>query len=221
MPKISADELINMVRANPPPSLIAHYVPTVDQCPHCGEHRKDGVNWGGRDWQYRHVDPDIAIKFRTIKGQKTVLLGRKICTDECLEKELTKMVEAENPVALDLLKQYALQNRFENGTAFKVGDNGYRNAGLMFRDDKQKMVIPADSDLNGGYGGVPINFLIGDGDFTPTDWEDDFLSGVVEAYPNMKLIVEMRNYAAAHPEAKKWKLRLIAMSLISDIILQK
>jgi len=203
MPEIDAGELVHIVRANPPPSLIAHYVPTEDKCPHCGEYRKEGMNWGGRGWQHRRVDPNIHIKFRTIAGKKTVLLGKKICTDDCLENELKKMIEEDDPVALDILKQFALQSGFENGTAFKVDTGDTRNRGLMFWDDNIKEIIPADSDLNGGYGGVPINFLIGDGDFTPTDWEDDFLSGIVEAYPNMKLIVEMRNYAAAHPEDKK------------------
>ena len=118
------------------------------------------------------------------------------------------MIEEESPVALDILKQFALQSGFGNGTAFKVDVGDTRNRGLMFWDDNIKEVIPADSDLNGGYGGVPINFLIGDGDFTPTDWEDDFLMGIVEAYPNMKLIVEMRNYAAAHPEDKKMEVTI-------------
>jgi len=203
MPEIDASELVHIVRANPPPSLIAHYVPTEDKCPHCGEYRKEGMNWGGRGWQHRRVDPNIAIKFRTIAGKRTVLLGKKICTDDCLGNELIKMIEKGDPVAEDILKQFALQNKFENGTAFKVDTGDTRNRGLMFWDDNIKEIIPADGDLNGDYGGVPINFLIGDGDFTPTDWEDDFLMGVVECYPNMKLIVEMRNYAAANPEDKQ------------------
>jgi hypothetical protein len=210
MPEIDASELVHIVRANPPPSIIAHYVPTEDKCPHCGENRKSGTNWGvgPRGFQTRTADPNIAIKFRTIAGKKTVLLGKKICTDDCLAKELTEMIEEESPVALDILKQFALQSGFGNGTAFKVDVGDTRNRGLMFWDDNIKEVIPADSDLNGGYGGVPINFLIGDGDFTPTDWEDDFLMGIVEAYPNMKLIVEMRNYAAAHPEDKKMEVTI-------------
>lgn len=206
MPEIDVSELVAIVRANPPPELIKYYDPTKDQCPHCGENRKSGTNWGvgPRGFIHRTVDdPNIAIKFRTIAGKKTVLLGKKICTDDCLGKELIKMIEKGDPLAEDLLKQFALENEFANGTAFKVDTGDTRNRGLMFWDDNIKEIIPADSDLNGGYGGVPINFLIGDGDFTPTDWEDDFLMGVVECYPNMKLIVEMRNYAAANPEDKQ------------------
>jgi len=208
MPEISMRELVHYVRANPPPELIKYYDPTKDKCPHCGEDRKEGMNWGGRGWQHRRVDPNIHIKFRTIEGKRTVLLGKKICNDECLEKQLSKMIEEESPALLAIAKQVVLANGFANGTAFKFGDDGYRNNGLMFWDDINKEIVSADSDLNGGYGGVPINFLIGDGDFTPTDWEDDFLEGIVEAYPNMKLIVEMRNYAAANPEDTKMEVTI-------------
>jgi hypothetical protein len=208
MPEISTSRLVYIVRANPPAALLEYYVPTVDKCPHCGEHRKEGVNFTGRGYEVRHVDPDIAIKFRTIAGKKTVLLGRKICTDECLEKELTKMVERLTPLAVDVLTNFALTSGYDNGTAFKLDTEGYRNQGLMFWDNKQRKIIPSDGDLNGGYGGVPINFPVGDGDFTPDMWSDDFLEGVVCAYPNMNLIVEMKNYAAANPEAKRMSLTI-------------
>ena len=205
MPEISIDTLVDIVRANPPPSLTAHYVPTVDRCPHCGEHRKDGVNGY---YEIRTVDPQIHIKFRTIAGKRTVLLGKKICTDICLKKELKKMIEKESPVALDILTKIAITEGYTHGTAFKVDTGDTRNRGLMFWDDKQKKTIPADSDLNGGYGGVPINFPVGDGDFSPDKWDYDFSAGVVCAYPNMNLIVEMKNYAAAHPEDKKMEVTI-------------
>jgi hypothetical protein len=95
MSEFDVGQLVHMVRAileeaiekktNPPPvvsALIEYYVPTVDVCPHCGAHRKEGVDWGGRGWQHRNPDPLIKVYWRTIKGKSTVLLGRKICTDK-------------------------------------------------------------------------------------------------------------------------------------------
>jgi hypothetical protein len=46
-----------------------------------GEERKSRFNHGS----YRMVkaDPNIEIKFRTRNGKKVVLLGEKVCTDDC------------------------------------------------------------------------------------------------------------------------------------------
>ncbi len=185
-------DLVKLVRENPAPELIQHYVPQSDECPHCGEHRRPGFN----HVKYRpiKVNDNMQIKFRRVEGKTVVLLGKKICTDKCLEKELTKMIEKDSPEILAVVKKIAVDSDFDNGTAFKLGD-GYRNSTVVFWDKKNQKVIPADSDLNGGYGGVPINFLIGDGDFTPSEWEDDLLGGVVESYPNMRLILEMKTKA--------------------------
>lgn len=201
-------DLVEFVRKNPPPELIKYYDPTKDQCPHCKTNRKSGTNYAGpRGYQIRQADPNIEIKFRTIAGKKTVFLGKKICTYECLKKELSDMSDNDYSLWMSIVKQFALEEKLEHGTAFKF-DEGYRNQGLKFWDDKKKEVVPADGDLNGGYGGVPINFPVGDGDFNPDTWERDFDAGFVESYPNARLIVEIRNYADAHPEAKKMIIKI-------------
>jgi hypothetical protein len=193
MPELNIQDLIEAARAAPPPELIEYYVPQRDDCPHCGAHRKDGFN--RKTYKSYHAENNMKIKFRKVDGKTVVFLGKKICEDSCLEKQFRKMITEESPVFLALAKQIAIDSGFANGTAFKFLDE-YRNEGLLFWDEKKQQVIPADSDLNGGYGAVPINFLMGDGDFTPSEWSDDFLMGVVAGYPNMRLIVEMKKRAS-------------------------
>jgi hypothetical protein len=187
-------EVADYVRENPHPDLIKFYNPLVNKCPHCGESR-NGNN------------ANMKIQWSRVNGKSVPKLPKKICTDECLDKELKHFIQGHDPIIESIAKQYALSQKFPHGTMFNFGGNirNYHDT-LFIWDDKLQKVVRLDMNLefgrekeNGEYreyrsGGIPINFLVGNGDFNPNTWRTYFKNGT-PCYPNMDLIKQMRDAA--------------------------
>jgi len=167
-------DILRIVRANPPESLLETYGPTLKACPECGEPRK---------------------------GAK---LPKRICSDTCLKEVLNPMVEdgGDEELRVDIAAYYAMENKLGNGTTLRlIYADGYRNNGLLFWDAQNQKIVHPFTEID-DYGSVPPIFPVGDGYFNPTDWLQEVEHNNV-VFPASNLIREMKAFAAEHPAEKK------------------
>uniref|UniRef100_A0A6C0DRK9 Uncharacterized protein n=1 Tax=viral metagenome TaxID=1070528 RepID=A0A6C0DRK9_9ZZZZ len=186
---LSSYELYDLVSKQRPEALVRRMDPTKDTCPHCGEKRK--IKWTNP------VGPN---------GKKhpkpTFPEGKPMCS--CEETQIKEMIDEGELDLKEFLRPLAIEKNLPNGEALHIDIDGHRDRNLIgFWHVKTQQFIEPDSNLAGGEGAVPFDFLVGDGDFDPDFWDGAFDMGYTSAYPNLKLILEMKQYFEANPEKTK------------------
>ncbi len=111
--------------------------------------------------------------------------------------ELKDVISEDSAFSKLLFKKVALTRGLGHGETLKPDWEGYRNSGLVFWDNKKKEIVYPYTFVD-DYGSVPPRFVVGNGDFNPTNWlnQVDHNSYV---FPSKTLIQEIKTLVSESP----------------------
>lgn len=124
-------------------------------------------------------------------GEVKNINGPVFCTDKCVFESIQAYFESKPEKEQEIAKIYAIKNSLAHGETIKFFQDGYRNDGLYFWDNKRKEIVLPFDEID-DYGSVPPRFVVDpNGEFPLDRWLNEVVHNSY-VFPSIELIDKIK-----------------------------